>query len=72
MAKIINVDFKKKRIEFTWDEGTKKKNQEKTERLEKVFQAAMSEILELTKGDNKFHSYCSKTLGGIIYNLKER
>ena len=71
MGKIINVDFQKKKLEYTWHDDREKRIQE-TEDLKKVLKVVLEKIVYLTDDDLEFQTYCAKALGGIVFNLTGR
>lgn len=71
MAKIINVDFKNKKREFTWDDDAEMKSKV-TRQLNDDFHHVLDKIIYLTDNDTKFQEYCARILGGINANLKSR
>lgn len=76
MAKIFNVDFKNKRLEYTWEDEAQKKSNEYRQRIigsiDKSFKESLHYIGALTKGDIKFQKYCAIVLRNIVCNLRSR
>ena len=71
MGKIINVDFKKKKKEFTWDDQVEHKKKVLAQ-LNSDFHNILDKIIYLTEYDREFQEYCARCLGGIMANIKGR
>ena len=71
MGKIINVDFKKKQKEFTWDNQDEHKKKVLAQ-LDSDFHNILDKIIYLTDDDREFQEYCARWLGGIMANIRGR
>ncbi len=71
MGKILNVNFKKKELEYTWDDETEFKKKV-TAQLDKDFKAILDKIVFLTDNDVTYQRYVAHMLGLIMCNLRGR
>ncbi len=62
MGKIIDVDFKKKRVNFTYEESLK---DQQIEALKKAFAAIVMDVHIITK-DREYASWLSNEFGKLI------
>tara|TARA_R100001086_G_C11622814_1_gene199339 strand:- start:255 stop:482 length:228 start_codon:yes stop_codon:yes gene_type:complete len=75
MAKIIDVDFKKKKVNFTFnqeDPNFEKVKRESLRIIEARFLETMDFITILTEDDIQYRKYCMTVLSGILSNLSQR
>lgn len=75
MAKIIDVDFKRKKINFTFDNDNIEQEKIRRESL-RIIEARLLETMDfitiVTPDDIEYQNYCRKVLSGILYNLSHR
>lgn len=71
MAKIINYDFKKKHIQYTWTDDREEKI-ELINKLHKKFIQILDTIVYITDDDIEYKEYVAKQLGNIMNNLHGR
>ena len=76
--KILDVDFKKKRLNFTYDNGEKTTSENKIERNQKVLKLnetlikSMDIINTIEDDDREFKEYCARVFRKIIEDLARR
>lgn len=75
MAKIYDINFKQKRLNFAYDEQDDRQRQLKQtsyDILELHLREIMQLVIVIAGDDIEFRNYCSRTLGSILANLKAR
>ena len=71
MAKIINVDFKEKKKEFTWDERNEEFRAKVIDMVDKKMKATL-ELICAIEDDEEFQKACAIQMANIVYNLRNR
>lgn len=72
MAKIINVDFKNKCLEGTFETVSQKEIDSMKALVYEELNAALDKIIYITENDTNFVRYCNTVFSGICSNLKHR
>jgi hypothetical protein len=69
VSRILNVDFKKKRLEYTWDDLAR---QRLAKQIELELQSVLNNIVEYSGRDKTFQEQCAHKLAQIVVGIKER
>lgn len=75
MCRILNVDFKRKRLQYVW-EGDKKPESpctmESVNEVSQELKNVLDKVVDLTEDDVQFQEYCLRTFAGVVHNLRGR
>ena len=76
MAKIMDVDFKNKKLNFTFEEEGEIESDQKKKAICEAVRCHLIDTLNLitviAEDDDQYHKYCARTFNNIIYNLRGR
>lgn len=68
-GKIIDVDFKKKRVNFTFEHAC---NKQRVDKVQLGLARVMVDIKRICKDDDLYHDWCMHIFSNILANLKGR
>jgi hypothetical protein len=71
MSKVINVDFKKKQLEYTWEDQTEEKIKV-CGQIHKSFSKILDKIDFIAAEDHEFKNYCTRTLALMYASIEDR
>lgn len=68
--KIYDVDFKNKKLNFSFDHGTDER-EILAQQICEAFRTSLPKIKKLSSNDPEFVDYCLKALAGIVSRLRD-
>ncbi len=70
MAKILNVDFKRKHLEYTWDETSERKRIVET--IHEDMQEIMIKVVQIEPYDEEYQREVARLFTSVIFSLRDR